>query len=114
MKFPDIGIVGRFADGCTADMLADRAKIAPEPDVVVKTDLLVAEKDHLVLDERPVQFLDLSVRQRLSQVEIADLRADMGRHRLGGNGFIAHGFLRIAASIDLWNGGAPDDLGPTR
>jgi hypothetical protein len=60
-------------------MLADRAEIVPEPDVVVEADLLVAEEDRLVLDERPVQFLELVVRQRLGQVEGAAAGADLAK-----------------------------------
>ena len=81
MKFPHIGIVRGLADSCPADMLADRAEIVPEPDVVVEADLLVAKEDHLVLDERPVQFLELVVRQRPGQVDIADFGADVRRYR---------------------------------
>src|SRR6202140_2841692 len=114
MKFPNIGIVGGLADGCAADMLADGAEIAAEPDVVVKADLLVAKEYLLVLNERLVQLLDLIVRQRPGQIDFADLRADVRRQRLDSNGFVAHTFLRIAASIDLRDGGAPDDLAPAR
>jgi hypothetical protein len=85
MEFPHIRVVGGLADCCPANMLPDRAEIAPEPDVVVEADLLVAEKDHLVLDECPVQLLDLVVRQRPGQVDIADFGPDVRRYWLDGN-----------------------------
>ena len=90
MELANVRIFGGLADGRLADMGAERAKIAAEPDLIVEADLLIAEKDHLVLDEGLVQLLDLIVRQRLGQIDIADFRADMRRNRLDRDGFIVH------------------------
>jgi hypothetical protein len=59
-------------------MAAQRAKIAAQADLILEIDLLIAEEDHLVLDERLVQLLDLFVRQWLGEINIADFRANVG------------------------------------
>ena len=101
-------------------MAAERAKIASKTNLIVEIDLLVAEEDHLVLDERLVKLLHLLVRQRPGQVDIADLRADMRRQRLNGDGFIFHDVCSVvgdatgyaAASWDPLNARMGDDLRP--
>ena len=66
------------------------AEIAAEPDLIVEADFLVAEENDLILDECLVQLLDLLVRQRPGQIDIADFRADMPGNRLNRDGFIGH------------------------
>ena len=70
-------IVGRLADGRLADVLAERAEIAGNADLVLEADLLVTEEDDLIACERVVQLLDLLVGERLGQVDCPDLGTDM-------------------------------------
>src|SRR5580704_10242059 len=118
MKFPHIRIFGRLADRRFSDMRAERPKITAQPDLIFKADLLFAEEYDLVLDKRAVQLLDLFVRQRLRQIDIADLRADMRRDGLNRNGFIAHEILHwvllctMRRSFDSRDAGMADDRGP--
>ena len=67
-----------------------------------------------------MKLLHLLVRQRLGQVNIADLRADMRRQRFNGDGLIFHDVCSVvgdatgyaAPSLDPLNAGMGDDLGP--
>ena len=120
MELSHVLIVGRLADRGLSDMAAERAKITSKTNLIVEIDLLVAEEDHLVLDERLVKLLHLLVWQRPGQVNIANLRADMRRQRLNGDGFIFHDICSVvgdaigyaAASWDPLNARMGDDLRP--
>ena len=70
-------IVRALADRRGADMLAERAEIAGDADLILETDLLVAEENHLETGEGIVQFFHLLVAQRCGEIDPADLGADM-------------------------------------
>jgi len=47
-----------------------------EREMLLRRDVLVAEEDDEVFGERAVDFVERAVRQRLSEIDAADLRAD--------------------------------------
>ena len=67
------------------------AEIAAEPLVGVDVHRLIAEEQHLVLGQRQMQFLDLTVAQRIGERDAGDFGADARRHRRDIDEFIAHG-----------------------
>ena len=80
---------GRSGAGA-ADMHVRLAEIADEALMRRKIDLLVAEENDAVRDDGVVYFLHLPVGQRLGEVDIADLGADMRRRRRDGDCVVAH------------------------
>ena len=66
-------------------------EIAPETLVRVHIHRLVAKEQHLVLRQRLMQLLDLTVAERLGEREARNLGADARCNRRDLDGFIAHG-----------------------
>ena len=49
--------------------------------MAVGVERLVAEEDHLVVQERPAQSIHLLIRERIAEIDAADLRAERTRYR---------------------------------
>src|ERR1700752_3079152 len=64
---------------------------------------LVAKEDHLMRDQRVVDFLDLTVAERF-QRDAGNLRADPARHRFDFNDFVSHAccYLRAHPAPHWW------------
>ena len=54
------------------------AELAPERLLPIEVEGLVAEEQHLVLDQRVVQLLELLVAQGPAEIDAGDLGADPG------------------------------------
>ena len=77
-------IFGPRAVSLLADMRTDRAEILGEPDMIVETDLLVAEEEDEIFGKGPLQLGKLQILQRPREIDISNHRADMraaARHR---------------------------------
>ena len=79
-------------------------EISAEPLVGFHVERLIAEKQHLVLDESLMHFLDLAVAKWLGQCDTLDIGADARRNARDTDGSIAHGMT--------FDGGDPDGEGP--
>src|SRR5262249_2889320 len=66
-------------------------EISAEPLMRFDVERLVAEKQHLVLDESLMHLLDLAVAEWLSQSDALDIGADARRNWRDADGSIAHG-----------------------
>jgi hypothetical protein len=66
------------------------AEMTGQSHVLRQVDRLVAKEDHAEFRERVMQLLDLAVRERPGEIDVADLRADMGRERVDADGLVAH------------------------
>ena len=75
----------------------------PEPPaeilVLVQRHLLVAEEDHLMAHQRIVDFGELVVAHRLSEIDAVDFRPDGRRQRMNFYGLISHGGRSPTTSI---------------
>jgi hypothetical protein len=60
----------------------DLAEVGGEAHVVVDVDVLVAEEQHQMVEQRPADRRHRRVVERIAQVEAADLRPDRRRERL--------------------------------
>ena len=77
------------------------AEEAPERLLLVGRHVLVAEEDHLVLDEGVVHLLERGLVERPREIHAEDLGADVGRELLDRHGSVAHGQL---LSTSVWSG----------
>ena len=84
-------ICGRFADRRFAGVLTERAEISREADLVFKRDVLIAKENNLILRERRAQLLSLRGGERLREIDVADLSADVGRCGRDGDRVVADG-----------------------
>src|SRR5262245_62888477 len=66
-------------------------EVAAEPLVGFHIQRLIAEEQNLVLGQRLMQLLDLTVAERLRERDAFNIGADARRHRRDTYGFIAHG-----------------------
>src|SRR4029453_12554053 len=66
-------------------------EVAAEPLVGFHIQRLIAEEQNLVLGQRPMQLLDLTVAEWLRQRDAFNTGADARRHRRDTYGFMAHG-----------------------
>ena len=64
---------------------------SPERLVLIHGDLLVPEKDHLVLQEGLLHLLELLLLQRAGKIHALNFSADSGGERCDLNGRVAHG-----------------------
>ena len=71
-------IIGLFSDldnfrivGHSADKLVDvqAAKAAAERQMLLRCEMLIAEKDHLMVEQRPADFGNHGVVERLAQID---------------------------------------------
>jgi hypothetical protein len=67
------------------------AEIPAQPFVRVDVQRLLAKEQNLMLRQRLVQLLDLTIAQRLRQRQPFDVGADSGCHRRHCDRFITHG-----------------------
>jgi hypothetical protein len=73
------------------------AELAAESQMLVRADVLIAEEDHEVFGERPVDFVHLSVgarviRDELCDVDAGNFRADDRGEFLDADGLVGFGF----------------------
>src|SRR5215475_2389581 len=68
------------------------SEISADPLVGLLIHRLIAEEQDLVLRQRLMQLLDLTVAERLGERNALDHGADTGRNRRDNDGRIAHGF----------------------
>ena len=62
---------------------------------------LIAEEQHQVVSQCLMQFLDLTVAERLRQRDAFDIGADSRRDRRDIDGLIAHGMILSSATSDV-------------
>jgi hypothetical protein len=67
------------------------AEISADPLVGFHIQRLIAKEQNLVLRQRLMQLVDLTVAKRFRQRDALDTGADTGRNRCDADGFIAHG-----------------------
>ena len=83
------------------------AELAAEGEMLLRTDVLVAEEDHEVLGERTMDLVHLAVGRRvavdqLAEIDARNLRADDRRQLLDADGLIGLGLagdVPIARSL---------------
>jgi hypothetical protein len=68
--------------------------------------VLIAEEDHLVLDEGVVDLLERGLLERPGQVHAEHLGADMGCELLDGQGLVTHGQL-LSSRVGSGVAGSP-------
>ena len=99
MLAPRLGIflVGLGGRAFAADVDVQLAEIQGEAPVHLEVDRLLAEEDDAVSAERFLDVIHLLRRQRLRQIHIADLGADVRRKRRYGDGGEAfHSYSSLA------------------
>jgi hypothetical protein len=68
----------RRCSAFAANMNVRLAKIAHQALVRFEVDLLIAEENDAVRNDGVMHFFNLAIRERSSEIDIADLGADMG------------------------------------
>jgi hypothetical protein len=76
-------------------MCLQRAEAAGEGDVLLGREVLLAEEDHLVLEQRAVNLIERLVIDRLRQRNAAELGANSRTERLGRDAAIRHRSLSL-------------------
>ena len=66
-----------------------RPEAAAEVQVLIGGDVLVAEEQHLPVQERAADLAELLVRELCREIDAFDLRPDHGRQRAHGDGFVS-------------------------
>src|SRR5215813_6083280 len=79
-----------FGPGC-AGVNMQFTEISAEPLVGFHIQRLIEKEQNLVLRQRLMQLLDLTVAEWLSQCDALDIGADARRNRRDADGSIAHG-----------------------
>ena len=79
-------------------MHRELAEEAAEGLLLIRSEVLVPEEDHLAVDERVVHPLEGGLVERSGKVDAMDDGADVGRELLDGQGRISHGRLPWARS----------------
>src|SRR6266481_5355850 len=89
------------------DMDVRFAEIAHQAFVRFEIDLLIAEENHAVRDNRIVHFVDLTIGQRPRQIDIADFGPDMRRKGRDCDGVVFPDLAHDAYENGAWVKGGP-------
>jgi hypothetical protein len=79
---------------CGAAGCIQGAEVTPERQMLFLRQVLVAEEDHAVFGQRPVDFIQLMIGQRRRQIHPADLRPDDRRQLVDADRLIRGWIIR--------------------
>ena len=101
MEDPHQRVRLHLAERCAvaADMLVQLAEELAEPFQILRRDLLIAEEQDEMFGDRVVDFLHFEVAERPGEVELGDLRADIGRDWLDANRSVRQGALLLILAV---------------
>ena len=115
VDFLQVGLVGRRRQRRVAQR--ERAEALGERDLPGVVEALVAQEDHLVVEQRLAHLRDLVVAEGAAGVDAADLRTDVtgepghGNAGLAGDGVGHGGAFRLSERMRAWPAGRAESAG---